>query len=109
MKIFYKKRHVKTIPRKFRDLPGLGQRFKDSKFKRLSRKERFDLEIELFVMRSNRPVRQLIHGLKVEKVQEVRTNQKGLYHVALFGNYRVRIPYNIFRLCDNKGSYNKTV
>lgn len=109
MKVFHNDIHVKTIPKKFKDIPFLPERFQEAKYKRLSVDERLKLEVDLFKMNLEKYSAELIKDLDMKKVEEVHVNDGTSYYVGVFGRLKVKIPYSIFRLCTNQGVSYRTL
>ncbi len=112
MKVFFKDKHVKTLPKKYKPLfiEGGGEMFKNDKFKRLTKQQRFVLECKLLKHNlSCRFTRELIEKEQVLGVGLVETNEGTSYYVALFGKYKVKCSKMIFDLSENQYSYKRTM
>lgn len=109
MKLFYKKYYVKLIPDKFQELENITDYLEDEHEKRLSRRERKNIEAAILRQRVARvllPVLQKSDPLVLEQIKDavpvkaflVTTNDDQRYYVVEFDNRtRVRCSEYVYR------------
>lgn len=117
MWVKYKGKRIKNIPVRYKDLSKrvLVKMFKDSEKTRLTKVERFTLELKYFKtkLKDLYPYHyELIEGHICTEVEEVHTNEGGLYYVALFerNSHRIRVKCSVllYKLSPIKGTSYKS-
>ena len=103
-KVFFDDNHIKTIPKKYADIFGEKHIINPRK-KRLTKEERFELEVSLFEMdlHMNHPYAyQLIKRSAANFVRKVTTNRDQYYELVYKNNFSVKVPIDMYRLCLDK-------
>lgn len=101
-KIFLGKKHVKTIPQKYADVFRKKHIINNLK-KRLTREERFRLEVSLFELnlKNDSPlIYDLIKRSIPDHVRKVTTVHSGRYYELVYKNrMAAKVGVEIFKLC----------
>ena len=103
-KVFFDDNHIKTIPKKYSDIFGEKHIINPRK-KRLTKEERFELEVSLFEMdlHMNHPYAyKLIKRSAANFVIKVTTNRDQYYELVYKNNFSVKVPIDMYRLCLDK-------
>ena len=104
-KIFLGKKHVKTIPEKYADV-FKKKHIINSLKKRLTREERFRLEVSLFELNLKRDhpfAYNLIKRSIPDYVRKVTTVHSGNYYELVYKNkMAAKVGVNIYKLCQDQ-------
>lgn len=102
MKILVNNVHVKTVPKRFNRLDKLNSYFTDLDHKRLSRDERTNIEIALFIQDLPAGDRRLIGDSKPTIARHVIPREGDHYFSVVFGNKEFKCPKYIYSLIGKK-------
>jgi len=97
--------YIKLIPIRYKDIENLNDLLEDESRKRLTEKERLNLELELFKteIRENKYVFELIQSSKLIGVQIIRVRNNDPYYTAVFdNNIKVKCSENLFNICKDR-------
>lgn len=105
MKLIYKGRHLKTIPKEFSELPDLEFYVEDEFSKRLDHAERkamiralFEFRTRKFVLkqRQNPLLDEYLGSAKLVDAVKVKTTHESYYALRFEGNKLLKCPFDIF-------------
>lgn len=96
MKLMYAGKHTKTIPKRFESILNLEHYIEDFDRKRLTKSERFNMELVLFRSELGRHEKELVEGLSYVRSESVKTNEGGHYYTVVFGMYAIKCPIELY-------------
>ena len=103
-KVFFDDNHIKTIPKKYSDI-FREKHIINPRKKRLTKEERFELEVSLFEMElhiKHPYAYKLIKRSAASFVRKITTNSDQYYELVYKNKLSVRVPINMYRLCLEK-------
>lgn len=106
MKYFTKNdNYIKLIPVKYADIEDLDHLLEDESKKRLTDKERLNIELKIFKdeIKKNKYVFELIENRKLLRVELNKVRNHDAYYTAVFdNNIKVKCSTDLFYACKNQ-------
>lgn len=97
--------YVKLIPKRYKNIENLNDLLEDESRKRLTEKERLNIELELFKeeIKKNKYVFELIQNKKLVRVEIIHVRNHDPYYTAVFdNNIKIKCSENLFNVCKDK-------
>lgn len=106
MKLFHKKRHIKTIPERYSNIENLPELLDDFDHKRLSESERRALDEKLLgaqvsnfleKKQANTKLKPFLNGTHPVKVQRIVTRDLHYHVIRMANGHELRCPAELYR------------
>ena len=95
-------KHVKTVPARFKKVQNMFAHFTDLDHKRLTKDERTNIEIALFIQELPPNDRKVIGETKPTVGRHVFPREGDDYYSIVFGNLEFKCPKYIYNLMGRK-------